>query len=94
LFAATTNLNKGIIFLIVALHCKDWFAWATCTDTHFDHLAVKEVGEVLLIDIDVMLPMYKRRDCLDKFRLLPMPIPNVWMGIGGGRPGIPRIGGI
>ena len=29
-----------------------------------------------------MLSMYRRRDCLDKFEFLPMPIPNVWTGIG------------
>ena len=51
LSAAATNLDKGIIFLVVALHCKDRFAWATCTNSHFDYLAVKEVGKVLHIDI-------------------------------------------
>ena len=82
-----------MIFLVVALHCRDRFAWATCTDAHFYHFAVKEVGEVLLIDIgcdagDVQasrlpgqawLAAYAHSKCLD--------------GIGGGRPGIPRMGG-
>ena len=36
--------------------------------------------------------MYRCRDCLDKFELLPMPIPSVWMSIRGNRPGIPKIG--
>ena len=76
---ATTNLNERIIFLIVALNCEDGFTWATCTDAHFDHLAVEEVGEVLLIDIgcdaaDIQAPGLPRQvrvtadahsECLD-----------------------------
>ena len=41
-----------------------------------------------------MLPMYSRRDCLDKLGLTPVPMPNVDTGMGGGSPGIARIGGI
>ena len=64
------------------------------TDAHFDHRAVEEVGEVLLIDVGCnATDIYRRRDCLDKLGLLPMPITNVWTEIGSGRPGIPRIGG-
>jgi len=46
-----THLDERIIFLIVALNRKDGFAWTTCTNAHFDHLAVEEVGEVLLVDV-------------------------------------------
>lgn len=70
-------------------HRKDEFAWTTCIDTRFDHFDIKEAGDVLLIRD---LPMYKGQDCLDPLELLPRPIPNVWTGIRGGRPGIPRIG--
>jgi len=49
--AANTNLSEHIIFLIVALNCRDGFAWATYTNAHFDHLAIEEVGKVLLIDV-------------------------------------------
>ena len=46
-----TNLDEHIIFLIVALNCKDGFTWATCADAHFNHLAVEEIGKIVLIDI-------------------------------------------
>ena len=48
---AMTDLDECIIFLIVALNCKDGFTWGTCTDAHFNHFAVEEIGEILLIDV-------------------------------------------
>ena len=48
---AMTDLDERIIFLIVALNCEDGFTWATCTDAHFNHFAVEEIGKILLIDV-------------------------------------------
>ena len=77
--AATTNLDERIIFLIIALNCEDGLAWSTCPDAHFDHLAVEEIGEVLLIDVgcdaaniqasglprQVRITAYAHSKCLD-----------------------------
>jgi len=74
-----TNLDERIIFLIVALNREDGFAWTTCTDAHFDHLAVEEVGTVLLVDVgcdaanvqapglprQVRVAAYAHSECLD-----------------------------
>ena len=74
-----THLDERIIFLIVALNRKDGFAWTTCTNAHFDHLAVEEVGEVLLVDVgcdaadieapglprQVRVTAYAHSECLD-----------------------------
>ena len=86
--------NKGIIFLIVALHCMNGFAWPNHTDTHFDHLAAKEVSEVLLIDIGCDAANVQTPRLPGQVQITAMPIPNVWMGIGGDRPGILGIGRI
>jgi len=78
-YRSVTNLNECIIFLIVALNCEDGFAWTTCANTHFDHLAVEEVSQVLLVDIrcdaaniealglprQVRVTAYAHSECLD-----------------------------
>jgi len=75
-----TNLDKHIIFLIVALNREDGFAWTTWTNAHFDHLAVEEVGKVLLVDVgcdaanvqvpglprQVRVAAYVHSECLDR----------------------------
>jgi len=78
-YRSVTNLDERVIFLIVALNHKDRFAWTTCTNTHFDHLAIEEVGKVLLVDVgcdaaDIEVPglprqvrvaAYAHSECLD-----------------------------
>jgi len=78
-YRSVTNLDERIIFLIVALNREDGFSWTTCTDTHFDHLAIEEVGEVLLVDVgcdaadieapglprQVRVTAYAHSECLD-----------------------------
>ena len=69
-----------IIFLIVALNREDGFSWTTCANTHFDHLAVEEVGQVLLVDVgcdaanvqapglpgQIRVAAYAHSECLDR----------------------------
>ena len=53
---------------------KELTCLANRTDIHFDHLAVKKSARFYSSTLDVILPMYRCRDCLDKFKLLPMLI--------------------
>lgn len=57
-------------------------------------LELKKSARFCSLISGVMLPMYNLRDCLERLGLLPIPMPNVCTGMGGGKPGIARIGGI
>ena len=65
--------DKGIIFLIVALHCMNGFAWPIVLIPISITLLLKKSARFCSSTSDVMLPMYRHRDCLDKFELLPCP---------------------
>ena len=47
-------------------------------------LLLKKSARFCSLTSDVMLPIYRRQDCLDKLGLLPMPIPSVGQELGAG----------
>lgn len=44
-------LNEGIVLFVIALNGKNRFSSSICTDVHFGHLLVEEVGKILLVDV-------------------------------------------
>jgi hypothetical protein len=44
-------LDEGIVLFVIALDCQDRVTRCTCTNAHFDHLAIEKVGKVLFIHV-------------------------------------------
>lgn len=45
------NLNKCIVFFVVALNGQNRISWGSCTYAHFNHFTVEEIGKILFVDI-------------------------------------------